>query len=138
MLKHSVLSAQELPPNFKYPPSYVEFFTLPQQELNLDPWWFLCLHEQATQDWFVELKRQYPNRSLIPFAKLSYNDDVACFDGHDASGNPKVHYVHAFARDGWEDRGNVADFTAWLNLAKQESLEYKAEFDSNGDVETHH
>ena len=138
MHKHPVLSALELPHNFKYPLSYLEFFTLSQQELDVDPWWFLCLHNQAMQDWYVELKRQYPNRSLIPFAKLSYNDDVACFDGHDNSGNPKVHYVHAFASEGWEDKGHVADFTAWLNLAKQESLEYKTEFDTSSDIETNH
>jgi hypothetical protein len=117
-----------LPPGFRFPRSYVSI--LEQAELpELDPWWFLAENPELATFWAETLKRQFPGRSLIPFAKLDTGDDLAAFDGSDTSGDPKVLYVHAYASPGWECRGEARNFDAWLQETKQEAEEYR---DSGG------
>jgi hypothetical protein len=112
--------------DFKLPLSYLDLIA--QDELpDLDPWWFLAKEEDSAIFWAQTLRKLYPGRSLLPFAKIDHTDDVACFDLSDTSGNPKVFYVHAFASPGWEYRGEVPSFDAWLENAKEESEEFKAE-----------
>lgn len=74
--------------------------------------------------WLDDLKRQYPSKSLVPFAKLEDTDDLACFDGFDGSGEPKVLYIHAFASVGWEGRGEELDFNGWLTRAAGDHRAY--------------
>lgn len=96
--------------------------------IDLDPWWFLFEREKSAEFWLSELRTQYPERCLVPFAtKIPYSDDFACFDGEDTSGNPKVYYIHAYASPGWEGKEVVADFDEWLKLAQEESSCYKSE-----------
>lgn len=110
---------------FQYPQSFLN--VIDEDDLiDLEPWWFLCEFEGYSQQWFDEIKKLYPERNLIPFAKKSDSDDVACFDGHSTSGDPKVYYVHAFASPGWEDHGTAANFNAWFASAENESVVYKS------------
>lgn len=125
-MTHYLYSEQELPRGFCFPASFLDMVHR-DFVLDLEPWWFLYEFEDFAKQWLLEIERLYPNRSLVPFAKVSYSDDIACFDGNDKSGNPKVYYVHAFASPGWEDRGCVGSFDEWLKLAKEESAQYKAE-----------
>lgn len=111
---------------FQYPQSFLDLINK-DYLIDLEPWWFLCEFEGFSQKWFDEIKKQYPDRNLIPFAKKSDSDDIACFDGNSTSGDPKVYYVHAFASPGWEDHGSVASFNAWFEDAKKESALYKSE-----------
>lgn len=125
-MKRYLSSKQELSCHFEYPSSFLEMIA-EDVICDLDPWWFLCEFEGVSDQWLKEIRNQYPLRSLVPFAKVSYSDDVACFDGVDTSGDPKVYYVHAFASPGWEDKGYVANFDAWLKNAREESVQYKKE-----------
>ncbi len=112
--------------NFSFPQSYVELVS--QENIPyLEPWWFLSEYKEDADFWMDEIAKQYPSRKLVPFAKAGSSDDVACFDGSDTSGNPKVFYVHTFASSGWEDHGDVENFDVWLEKTKAESIEYKAE-----------
>jgi hypothetical protein len=119
-------SIEELPEGFSFPSSFLEIVNK-ESILDLDPWWFICEFEKFAKYWLSEMKTQYPERQLVPFAKVSYSDDIACFDGSDISGDPKVFFIHAFASTGWEDRGNLNNFDEWLKLAKEESVRYKIE-----------
>ncbi|OCG42894.1 SMI1/KNR4 family protein [Gilliamella sp. Bif1-4] len=125
-MAHYLYSKEELPEGFKYPLSFLEIVSK-KDVLDLEPWWFLYEFEDFARHWLFEVKKQYPTRKLIPFAKTSNNDDIVCFDGSDISGNPKVYFVHTFATPGWEDRGSVYSFDEWLKQAKEESAQYKAE-----------
>lgn len=125
-MKYYLYTEQELPENFHFPSSFLDMVKM-DQVLDLDPWWFLYEFENAAKQWLSEIKKQYPDRHLVPFAKISYSDDIACFDGDDKSGDPRVYYVHAFASLGWEDRGSVENFDKWLKLAQEESAQYKAD-----------
>lgn len=114
------LSDTLLPGDFKYPQSYIDF--VKREIPDTEPWHFLC----NELEWrFKGLKQRYPNRSVIPFARRRDNDDVACFDGADTSGNPRVFIIHDFASPGWEGRGEYENFNEWLKLAKDESEEWK-------------
>ena len=118
-----------LPSRFLFPEVYHRI--LGQKVLpDLDPWWFLCIDQESSLFWLETLKEQFPERSLVPFAKLSDSDDLACFDGSDTSGNPKVLYIHAYTSPGWEHRGEAADFEHWLQEAKADSEEYQAQLSS--------
>lgn len=123
---HYLYPKEILPSGFVYPPAFLEFFSK-KEVPDLDPWWFLYEFEELSKEWFFLLKKQYPARELVPFAKASTNDDIACFDGSNKSGDPKIFIIHSFASSGWEDRGSVKDFNDWLILAKEESAQYKAD-----------
>ncbi|WGL28422.1 SMI1/KNR4 family protein [Pectobacterium brasiliense] len=116
----------ELPEKFKYPSSYIEIMSMDVIP-DIEPWSFICEFKESSDFWMREVKGKYPTRRLVPFAKVNYSDDIACFDGADTSGEPKVYYVHAFASSGWEDRGYTDNFTEWLKMARLESARYKVE-----------
>ncbi len=123
-MERYLFAEQSLPKGFKFPRAYLDFVSR-KPIPDLEPWWFLCEFKENADYWFDELKRQYPNRCLIPFAKKADSDDIACFDGADQSSEPAVYYVHAFASPGWEDRGSVINFSDWLARAEAESRQYK-------------
>ncbi|MFT0212479.1 hypothetical protein VQ643_07645 [Pseudomonas sp. F1_0610] len=110
---------------FSYSSDYINFINNEFKDIDLEPWWMLCESEKLMNFWFQALKKQYPARHLIPFAKIDYSDDIACFDANDISGDPRVIFIHAFALEGWEYRGEVANFAKWLQRAKEESIAYK-------------
>ena len=116
----------ELPEKFKYPSSYIEIMSMDIIP-DIEPWSFICEFKESSVFWMGEVKEKYPTRRLVPFAKVNYSDDIACFDGADTSGEPKVYYIHAFASAGWEDRGYTDNFAEWLKMARLESARYKAE-----------
>ncbi|MGE8176045.1 hypothetical protein [Pseudomonas fluorescens] len=111
-------------PDFLYPKSYIDTINT-EPKIDLEPWWFIAYDEGDVNSWYKILKRLYPTRELIPFAKFNASDDIACFDGKDSTGNPEVLIIHAFASEGWEHHGTVADFDEWLKTA----IETKKEWD---------
>jgi hypothetical protein len=94
---------------------------------DIDPWYFIFEFKESSSFWMIEVKRQYPSRTLVPFAKVNCSDNIVCFDGEDTSGVPKVYYIHTFASVGWEDRGYADNFIEWLKMARLESARYKTE-----------
>jgi hypothetical protein len=112
----------DLPNGFRFPDSFLRAVSTNPMP-DIDPWWFLCEFKDSADFWLAELKRQYPDRSLVPFAKLGAFDDIACFDGADKTGDPVVFYVHSFASPGWEDRGFLPNFSDWLKAAPETTIE---------------
>jgi hypothetical protein len=117
---------ESLPPGFQFPAAYLEVVNgsvLPK----LMPWWFLAKNERLALFWQGILREQYPDRSLVPFAKWDTSDDLACFDGTDTSGNPAVLLIHTFTTPGWENRGTLPDFGAWMVMAAEDARAFEAE-----------
>ncbi|HEV2614881.1 MAG TPA: SMI1/KNR4 family protein [Gammaproteobacteria bacterium] len=117
------ISKKLLPKDFIYPSVYIEFVSQDKPyDMDVEPWHFFCSHLDYR---FEGLKKRYPDKILIPFARRGDNDDVACFDGSQKSDDPKVLIIHDFATNGWENRGECENFPAWLKMAEAESLEWK-------------
>ncbi len=114
-------------PKFEYPTSYLQYVASCSGD-ELAPWHFIC--EKRTVDFYINiLRNEYPDKLLVPFARLeeSANGDLACFDGDDLSGDPKI-YFHVFCYQGnlpiWEQRHYLKSFDDWLIEAKDDAENY--------------
>ncbi|MBP3997137.1 MULTISPECIES: hypothetical protein [Pseudomonas] len=112
--------------NYNFPSEFIEFATM-EPKPDIEPWWLLVYKEGKINNWHNTLKKLYPKRTLVPFAKFSANDDIACFEGEDLSGNPKVLIIHAYASEGWELHGEYPDFCTWLKTAIETHAEWNEE-----------
>lgn len=116
----NLLNSELLPDWFQYPSSLVEL--LEEENIDFGPW--QLLHGEWLAVRHTGLKKRFPDLELVPFARRLDNDDVACFDVSCESSCPKVKIVHDFASPGWEDRGELDSFNAWLITAKEEAEEW--------------
>lgn len=129
-----------LPPGFRFPQAILDM--VKKNEIpDLEPWRFLFLDMPSSLNYYGAMLQKYPEKPLIPFAILedpsgTINDGyvvLACFDGDDRDGEPKVYY-HDYGsrkRVGWADRHFLATFSDWLRVAEEESVRYKAERDED-------
>lgn len=116
-MNYGFLVKADLPKGFKYPKSFIEYEKYNKKRVELEP--YIIFGTKSAETFNRVVKEQYPSRVLVPFGKDNNSDDVFCFDGTDTSGNPKVYIVHTYASPGWEDKGYVEDFTAWLKFAQE-------------------
>ncbi len=99
-------TTNDFPSWIKLPEKYSELLKHPQEEFL--PWYLfdrkrlLYRHEG--------LKERYPARTLFPFARHDYSDDVACWE---KDKNEKVMIIHDFASPGYESRFVFPSFDAW-------------------------
>lgn len=111
-------------------------FRAPSQLLNLiranrlpdiDPWFWLVAYDGKVQAWTDILRRQYPDRVLVPFAKHGTTDDVFCFDGQRHDEEAPVYIVHTFTDPGFERRGTWDSFEVFLEAAADAHDEWLAD-----------
>lgn len=126
-----------LPEGFIFPQSYIDT-VVDNFTPDIEPWCFLCRNMGASLSYYGSLLIKYKNNPLIPFAIANdqsglFNDGfiiLACFDGNDKNGDPKV-YFHDYGYRGeeptWDKRYYLTNFSSWLELAKEESAQYKGE-----------
>ena len=121
MLFSFFIDESDRPLGFVYPQSYIEYVSgnIP----DLEPRSFLWPAEMENRP--KGLRERYPQRILVPFARRTDNDDIACFDASELSKEPKVLIIHDFASPGWEKRGELNSFEDWLELAEKESKEWQ-------------
>ena len=103
--------AEACPAGFVPPMQFVE--TMVAGFPDIDPWMWLPELSRSMPFWSKTLRTQFPYRVLVPFAKDQASDDVFCFDGNDASGDPAVLMIHTFTTPGWEYRGEWTSFGDW-------------------------
>jgi len=104
---------------FQYPASFLKAI-----DLNLVNFlWYVMDGDQVVSR-IEGLKRRYPARRLIPFARRDDNDDIACFE---IGKGEKVEIIHDFASAGYEQRNEYDDFWKWLEVAVKEMIEYNKE-----------
>ena len=98
---------------FSYPSGIERIAELGIVDMDL---WFL-LDAPFAERYCAALAKRYPNRSLIPFAKRTDNDDVACFE---FGKGDAVEVIHDFADPGWEQRKEYDNFWDWFTSAIDE------------------
>lgn len=88
MPKFDLYQGAQLPPGFLYPPE-IRQFAATGEHPAIYPWWFIDASSKAGK--LAHSIRMHDGRNLVPFAKADDGrDDVACFDGDDSSGDPRV------------------------------------------------
>jgi hypothetical protein len=112
----NLLTLEELPTGFDYPPEFVRVVGLGLTDL--EPWWII--EGKLLRDFMKLLASAYPRRRLVPFAKRQDRDDVACWDL--AKGDVAI--VHVGASPGWEQHARFADFYGWLRQAVEDLIEH--------------
>ncbi len=131
-----------LPSAFEFPQSFLTVANRTQQP-DLIPWQFLFLDMPRSLSYFGAMLQKYTDKPLIPFAIVDdktglYNGGfvvLACFDGDDKSGNPKV-YFHDYSsakRVEWAHRYSLASFSDWLRVAEEESARFRADLEDQDD-----
>lgn len=82
--------------------------------------WFIMEADFASR---VELglKTRYPERNLIPFAKKSDCDDLACFEFNKEK---PIQIIHDFTSKGWEQRKELDTIWEWLEIAVEDLIEF--------------
>ena len=122
--------AEALPPGFKFPEAYLDFI-YQEEVVELYPWDFMCFTERTEyyDIWVRGLKREFPERQFVPFAKNEENDVVACFELSDNPDFPDIHHIRAFDMPKWQvlDHGPGGDFAVWLEIFKEDAFEYQDE-----------
>ena len=111
-----LLSDSELPEGFAYPPLLVRIGEIGL--MNLEPRWIL--KGDPLRAHLAGLRKRYPERSLVPFARRQDNDDIAAFDID--RGNVVI--VHDFASPGYEQRADFDDLAGWLRQAIEDLIEF--------------
>lgn len=125
-----------LPVGFEFPRSYLAIARNPDPP-DITPWEFLFRNMPLSLNYYGAMLQKYPDKPLIPFALVDdksglYNGGfvvLACFDGDDRSGNPKV-YFHDYSsakRVPWAERYSLENFLEWKKMADDESARFKAE-----------
>jgi hypothetical protein len=89
------------------------------QWVDLHPWHLVS--EEEFDRLFAGVNARYPERHVIPFARRSDNDDVACFVSIENSQVPgSILVVHDFASPGFEVVARQKSFWAWFRYALNE------------------
>lgn len=120
----------DLPEGFQFPEAYLRVVShRPLPELT--PWWFYCEFPEHTKDMFETMNvPRTEEHILIPFARYENNSDIttACFDGNDASGNPRIYLYNPWTSSRqipWADRYFLASFDTWVEEARRDARKYK-------------
>lgn len=91
--------------------------------VNLHPWHLVS--DEEFDYLFAGVNKRYPDRSVVPFARRTDSDDVACFvirDSEQEAGQVVV--VHDFASSGYEVVARMEKFWDWFRYAVNEMIEW--------------
>lgn len=131
-MKNYIFETSLLPEGFKYPANYLAMVNAGDYP-KLTPWEFLANDVPQALCYFGSLMMRYPKVPLIPFAIINdqsgaFNGGwvvLACFDGRDKSGNPKV-FIYDYEKSKLAPWDNISfdDFSKWIKYAEQQSQKY--------------
>lgn len=107
MISKYHLKKSERPPWLVYPSFFEELIGRQLVDVGM---WYLMPADRVLQR-IDGLKKRYPDRELVPFAKRDDNDDLACWDSK--FGCDKIAVIHDFASSGYEDKESFASFEDW-------------------------
>ncbi len=112
-----LLDKNVLPENFSYPSALQKIIEL--NLVNFDIWYLF--DKQNGLKRLEGLRKRYPDRVLVPFARRSDNDDIACL----GTESEKVFIIHDFASAGHEERETYQDIWTWLKHVIDSMIDYE-------------
>ena len=112
-----LLDESLLPEGFQYPESFLRVINL--NLIDLDLWYVMDKKQMIYR--YEGIKKRYPNRVLIPFARRDDNDDIACFE---LNKGDEVQIVHDFASAGFEQKRMYNTFWDWFRAAIEEMINF--------------
>ncbi|APY45179.1 hypothetical protein SAV10_004744 [Salmonella enterica] len=115
-----LLTDKELPAWFSYPDSFKRI--IDQGLLYFDPW--VIMEDEWLRTRYEGIKKRYPSKELVPFARREDNDDVACWEKNK---NGKIVIIHDVASEGYENVKEFNNFWDWLRSALEATIEYGGE-----------
>ncbi|ASA57883.1 hypothetical protein [Vibrio gazogenes] len=127
-MKIYLFEGNELPDDFQYPNDFLKFVSSYDEKM-IKPWRILGESKSELIFFRTSMNEIYTDKPLIPFARLedSANGDLACFDGSDISGNPRI-FFHVYCYQGelpsWDKRYSLDNFNCWLEEAQEEASFY--------------
>ncbi len=86
---------------------------------DLTPWEILLGDDYLER--YESLKKNYPDRNLVPFFCRQDNDDIACWEKGEES---KVIVIHNFAYPGWENNKVYDGFWSWFKDAVEDMIDW--------------
>jgi hypothetical protein len=102
---------------FYYPKEFLKI--IDRGLVDFEPW---VIIEGAYLDNRLRIiRKNYPDRKLIPFARRLDNDDLACWEINEKD---KVYIIHDFASIGWENKMVYENFWSWFKSAINDMIEY--------------
>lgn len=113
-----LIDQKNLPEKFKYPDAIYKLIEC--NLINFDVWYFMDKYSARLR--LDGLRQRYPNRNLIPFARRSDCDDIACFDVEQGG---KVYVIHDFASNGYEQREEFDSIWEWLKYVIDIMIDYE-------------
>lgn len=111
--------------DFTYPKAFLK--TIELNLIDFDIWYIMDEKQVALR--IEGMRKRYPKRMLIPFARRDDNDDIACFE---IGKEDKVYIIHDYANEGWEHRKEFDDFWAWFENAVKDMIVYEREEEQGG------
>lgn len=111
-----VFPLEQLPPGFRYPQAFVALCQDPKS-LESSSWWLLGQEPEFAQFCLKLVRAKGGSKVLIPFAKDDESGDLACFDGADTTGSPRVYFdtgEESYAGIDWNSRYSQS-FAEWLD-----------------------
>jgi hypothetical protein len=118
LLLIELLRVGETPAWFEYPPTLLRIVRLGL--VNIEPW--AVMPREQVLDRISGLTQRYPERDLVPFARRTDCDDLACFE---KTVPRSVTVIHDFAKSGWEQRDVFPSFQAWFRAAIDDFLNFE-------------
>lgn len=109
---------EEIPQWLSYPGALLRVADLGLA--NLHPWLIMSRDQVLAR--LEGLRKRYPGRELVPFARRLDCDDLACFE---RSSPGTVVVIHDFASSGWENRKNFSSFEDWFRSAIDDMLTFE-------------
>lgn len=113
MTTFQLYSDNLLPKGFLYP-QQLRVISESGTHPRIAPWWFVDAASEAGELFYSI--REHDGRNLIPFAKVDDGrGDIACLDGDDTSGNPRVLML---VLDESGRAYSFRDFDDWMSAAQ--------------------
>jgi hypothetical protein len=112
-----LLNLDELPDWFNYSDDFLVFIR--SGVTDIGPWQILQGNWLRVRN--EGLKKRFPARNLVPFARRLDNDDVACWDKSQPN---YIYTVHDFCEPGWENREEFRSFNEWYLAAQDAAKDY--------------